>query len=65
MLSLGIIVLLALIYVVLMFAMLRAQRAKRAIRERPRVRERRLTTSRSAEERLASASADRGVERQL
>jgi len=51
MLSLGIIVLLAVIYIVLMFAMLRAQRTKRAIRERPKVRERRLTTSASVQER--------------
>ena len=60
MLSFEIIALLGLIYVVLMYAMLRAQRAKRSTRERPIVRERRLTISRPAE---ASASAERGAER--
>lgn len=60
MLSFEIIALLALIYIVLMYAMLRAQRAKRTIRERPRVRKRRLSIGRPAE---ASASAERGAER--
>jgi len=56
MLSLGIIVVLGFIYCFFMFAMLMTQRAKRQIRERPKVREVRLAPAKLTREKPAPAS---------